>query len=100
MAIIESSIPSEYLADISKAVEILKEEGCTEIFIFGSIVNGKSNEISDIDIAVRGLPASKYFKIVGKLILELNNSVDLVDLDETNNNFVKILEKEGLIRVA
>ncbi len=48
-------LPVEYQEDIKKAVKILKENGATEIFIFGSIVNGNFNKNSDIDIAIRGI---------------------------------------------
>ena len=33
-------LPIEYQEDIQKAVKILKENGATEIYIFGSIVIG------------------------------------------------------------
>ena len=35
--------------------QILKENGAKEVFIFGSLANGKFNENSDIDIAVKGM---------------------------------------------
>ncbi|OFX44295.1 MAG: hypothetical protein A2046_13505 [Bacteroidetes bacterium GWA2_30_7] len=86
--------------DINNAIKILSESGCKEIFLFGSLVNGNFTNKSDIDIAVNGIKANEYFKILGKLIFSLNNSVDLVDLDE-NSRFVKfLLKKEELIRVA
>lgn len=43
------NLPLSYQSDIKKATKILKENGATEVFIFGSIVNGKFNENSDID---------------------------------------------------
>lgn len=48
-------LPNSYQDDIKKAIEILKENGAKEVFIFGSIANGKFNINSDIDIAVRGI---------------------------------------------
>lgn len=42
-------LPLSYQSDIKKATKILNENGATEVFIFGSIVNGKFNENSDID---------------------------------------------------
>ena len=48
-------IPEKFQIDIEKAVEILKQEGCQEIYLFGSLVNGDFNDESDIDIAIKGL---------------------------------------------
>lgn len=93
------SLPANYQNDIHKAVNILTESGCKEIYLFGSLVNGDFNERSDI-VAVRGINPVEYFKILGKLIMSLNHSVDLIDLDE-DTRFVKfLLKKEELIRVA
>ena len=50
-----NNLPYSYQEDIKKATKILKENGAKEVFIFGSIANGKFNENSDIDIAVKGL---------------------------------------------
>lgn len=74
-------IPEKYQSDINKAIAILKQEGCTDIYIFGSLVNGNFNEESDIDFAVTGLPDKKYFKVMGKLMLALENPFDLIDLE-------------------
>lgn len=101
MTLSDLKLPEKYLNDIQKAVDILKKEGCTEIFIFGSLVKLVYDGRSDIDIAVKGLPANRYFKVVGKLELELDTSIDVVDLDEEENNFVKLLKEKGeLVRVA
>lgn len=95
----EEIIPKKYINDIKKAIKILKDEGCSEIFIFGSLANGEANEGSDIDIAITGLNSNRYFKVMGRLMIELENSFDLVDLDE-NTRFVEIIKKEGLLKVA
>ena len=89
-------IPPEYKEDIDKAIEILKAEGCSEIYLLGSVAEGRYNESSDIDLAVKGCPKGKYYKILGKLLLELNHSVDLIDLDR-KTDFVKYIEKEGVL---
>ena len=47
-------IPKNYKKDIEIAIKILKESGCNEVFLFGSVVHGKINKQSDIDIAVIG----------------------------------------------
>lgn len=96
-----STFPEKYRQDIEKATAILKNNGCTEIYIFGSIANGKFNENSDIDIAVKGLSDEKFFRVLGELRKELENDIDLIDLDDEKNRFVQFILKQGeLIKVA
>ena len=39
-----NNLPISFQEDIIKATKILKQHGAKEIFIFGSIANGKFNE--------------------------------------------------------
>jgi predicted nucleotidyltransferase len=55
----------------------LRKEGCKEIYLFGSLVHGDFPDKSDIDLAVKGLEKRHYFKILGKLMMALEHSVDL-----------------------
>ena len=55
-----NNLPYSYQEDIKKAIQILKDNGATEIFIFGSIAKGNINENSDIDIAIKGLNAKDF----------------------------------------
>ena len=73
--------PPEFHADIRRAVEILKEGGCTEVHIFGSVAEGRIREGSDLDLAVRGCPPDRFFALLGRLLAQLEHTVDLVDLD-------------------
>jgi predicted nucleotidyltransferase len=91
----------EYQKDIDTAISILKAEGCDEIYIFGSLAEGGApHPGTDIDIAVRGLPRTRFFGIYGRLLSSLDHSIDLVDLDG-KTPFASVLEKKGtLYRVA
>lgn len=89
-------IPLEYKVDIEKAIKILKEEGCQEVFLFGSLAEGRQTINSDIDLAVKGCPNGKFFHVLGKLLVELNHSVDLINLDK-KDDFVQFLEREGTL---
>jgi len=98
---IVNTFPERFRADIAKASEILKKYGCSEIYIFGSLVNGKFNEKSDIDIAVKGLKPEIYYKVSSEIMINTENEIDLIDLDDTENRFAQfILEKGELIKVA
>lgn len=90
----------EFKKDLELALHILKKAGCTEIFIFGSIVHGQGNEDSDIDIGIKGCPKGLFFTLYGQLIRYLDHPVDLVDLDK-QKSFHRFLEEHGeLVRVA
>ena len=90
-----NNLPYSFQEDIKKATKILKENGAKEVFIFGSIANGKFNENSDIDIAVKGLKENDFYKIASILMFELENEFDLIDLDDKENRFSQMLLKIG-----
>jgi predicted nucleotidyltransferase len=83
-----------YQRDIYRAVSILKEAGCTQVFLFGSLAVDSMRSESDIDLAVRGCPRGQFFHLLGRLLLELEHPVDLVDLDR-QDAFARYLEQEG-----
>ena len=87
-------LPEIYQKDVRRAVEILKEAGCTDVFLFGSLATGKVKDQSDIDLAIRGCPKGKFFHLLGRLLLELDYPVDLVNLDR-QDAFARYLEEEG-----
>jgi predicted nucleotidyltransferase len=89
-------LPRGYRDDITKAVGILKAEGCKEVYLFGSLAEGRVDECSDIDLAIRGCPPGKFFELLGKLLLELSHSVDLVNLDK-KSDFAQFIEREGAL---
>jgi predicted nucleotidyltransferase len=90
------AVPDVFQEDINRAVKILKEGGCTEIYLFGSGVTGKVRNGSDIDLAVRGCPQGHFFHLLGRLLWELDHPADLVDLDAPDA-FAQYLQKEGVL---
>lgn len=91
-----SQFPVEYQKDIKQAIEILKAGGCREIHLFGSLAEGRSRRDSDIDIGVRGCPPQHFFPLLGKLLMQLNHPVDLINLDN-KTHLSSFLEKHGLL---
>lgn len=91
-----SQFPVEYREDIKQAIAILKAGGCREIHLFGSLAEGRSRRDSDIDIGVRGCPPQHFFPLLGKLLMQLNHPVDLINLDN-KTNLSSFLEKHGLL---
>ena len=91
---IKIDFPDKYKKDIIRAVQILKDSGCSEVYLFGSLSTGEYRKKSDIDLAVKGCPKGNYFSILGKLLFELKHSVDLINLDK-GDTFSRYLETEG-----
>jgi predicted nucleotidyltransferase len=107
MAVIErvpmtetSSTRRTFQQDVTHAIEILKKEGCSEVYLFGSGAVGNVRDDSDIDLAVRGCPPARFFHVLGMLLMELERSVDLIDLDAPNAFVQYLLKEEKIIRVA
>lgn len=90
-------LPETYQKNLHKAVSILKQAGCKEIFLFGSLATAQFHDGSDIDLAIRGCPKGKFFHLLGQLMFELDYPVDLVNL-ESSDAFAQYLEQEGELR--
>jgi len=89
-----TTIPEEYRADLDRAAEICREEGCREVYVFGSVAAGRHGPRSDLDIGVRGCRPEHFYRLLGRLMEELSHSVDLVDLD-LETRVAEFLEQEG-----
>jgi predicted nucleotidyltransferase len=90
----EVNIPQKYRKDIEIATNLLKSEGCKSIYLFGSLVTGKSHDDSDIDIGIKGLPKGKFFEVCSKVYFAMDNDVDIIDFD-TNEDFYSLLDRIG-----
>jgi len=82
---------------IERIVSVLKEEGATEVYIFGSVANGAERATSDLDLAVRGLPPRRFFRALARASEAAGQSIDLIDLDESNP-FTQHLNRSGQLR--
>ena len=100
MTTIPERISAEYRSDVERAVEISKEEGCREIYLFGSVAVGDIGPRSDLDIAVRGCPPERFYSLLGRLMDELSHTVDLVDLDVETHVAEFLEEERQLIHVG
>ena len=95
----QANIPEEFRKDVQLAAQILKEAGCSQVFVFGSLASGKTRRDSDIDLAVRGCPEGQYFRILGRLLLELDHPVDLVLLDRRDPFGLFLQEQQELVQI-
>jgi predicted nucleotidyltransferase len=90
----EFNVPLKYRKDIEIATNLLKNEGCQSVYLFGSMITGRIHRNSDIDIGIKGLPPEKFFRVYAKLDINLSNDVDLIDFDE-NSKLYNLLNSLG-----
>jgi predicted nucleotidyltransferase len=81
---------------IALAAEALKRYGAREVYVFGSLAEGKYTRHSDIDMAVSGLPPEKFFRAMSEAHEILMRPLDLIDLDD-GSLFSEYLKKEGIL---
>ena len=93
-------MPDKLEQIIRQIVDFLKESGAEEVYVFGSSATGNFRDDSDIDIAVKGLPAGNFFKLSGKLWSLAGRPVDIVNLDRPNRFTKLIMESKELRRVG
>ncbi len=79
--------------DKSGIIGIAKKYNVSKILLFGSSV---SKEGRDIDLAVDGLPASKFFEFYGELIFNLSKPVDLIDLSR-KTSFSRMVASDAVL---
>ncbi|MBW8876814.1 MAG: nucleotidyltransferase domain-containing protein [Acidobacteria bacterium] len=82
---------------LEQGAALLKAAGAREVYVFGSVAEGRSREGSDIDLAVAGLPPKTFFATMARLADLFDRTVDLVDLDEVSP-FTAHLRSKGLLR--
>lgn len=68
------------------------------VYLFGSLAGGRNiHERSDIDLAVAGLPAKRYFSALKELwsLLPPDAELDLVPLEDARPPLREIILREG-----
>ena len=94
MPVSATAIPDEYRADVARAVEICKVEGCRDVFVLGSDAVRRHGSQAGLDIGVRGCPAKHFYHLLGRLMEELAHPVGLIDLD-CETRVAEFLEQES-----
>ena len=96
----EMNLPEDVKRDISIATEILMQDGCKEVYLFGSLATGSFAPDSDIDLATVGLPKERFFAAYGRILSSIRRRVDLVGLDYNQDFGNRLKEVGALSRVA
>jgi predicted nucleotidyltransferase len=90
----------ELKSSVEAAVAELKAAGAQEVYAFGSGLLETGAPPHDLDLAVSGLPAERFFPILGRLLCLLDHPVDLINLDRSTP-FTRYLRDNGeLVRVG
>lgn len=84
-----------------KAAKLLKEQyGATKIVVFGSLVHRAwFTPWSDVDIAVWGIPAAKFYRAIGAahdLGAEAGFKIDVIDPAECSLEMVQGVRTDGV----
>jgi len=92
--------PKTHRSDVDRAVSILREEGCREIYVFGSVAAGTAGPTSDLDLGIKDYPRGRFFHIYGRLLTELERDIDLIDFGRESTFFSVLLENGEVRRIA
>lgn len=68
--------------DARRAAAVLKSEfGVAEVWLFGSVATEPRHDAFDIDLAVRGLPAARYFAALARVHDIAREPIELIPLE-------------------
>lgn len=70
--------------------------GVTKVILFGSLARGEAHEHSDVDLAVAGLPLTRYFAAMADLNELFGTPVDLLELEVAGPSLQARLQAEGI----
>ncbi len=82
---------------LAKAAAILREEGATEVYVFGSFARGDIRPDSDLDLAVAGLDSTRIIPAMGRICREVGRMSDLIQI-EREPVFIRYLRSAGELR--
>ncbi len=75
-------------------VKYAKKYNILYVILFGSSLS-KDQEANDIDLAVKGIEPSLFFKFYAELFKSLSKPVDLIDLS-IKSSFCEYVEETGV----
>jgi len=80
--------------DRSVIADVAVRYGAKRVLLFGSSAEPQ-REGRDIDLAVEGIPAHRFFEFYGELLFRLSKPVDLVDLS-ADSQFTRLIRRDGV----
>jgi predicted nucleotidyltransferase len=84
-----------------QAAGLLRRHGASRVWLFGSLARGREPDFrSDVDLAVQGLAAEHYYRLVSELQWLFGVPVDLVEIERAPAALRSRILQEGLDLVA
>ncbi len=80
---------------LPRAAELLRALGAERVWLVGSLAWGLFDERSDVDLAVRGLPAERDVESLDAVEKLLGARVDLIRVETVDAAFARRIEQEG-----
>jgi predicted nucleotidyltransferase len=84
------------LAALPGLTPVLTEHGVTEAYLFGSVATGRCRPESDVDIAVTGCAAERFYQLAARLERALDVPLDLLDLGRAPPELAKEVRSTGV----
>ena len=81
---------------LPRAAECLRRHGATQVWLFGSLAEGRPSLESDVDLAVEGLPAATYFDALAEVTELLGTRVDLVRVEQAPASLRQRIAETGV----
>jgi predicted nucleotidyltransferase len=79
------------------ARRLLREEGAKGVYLFGTALRPERFRLnSDIDLAVEGIPADRFFSVWARLERECGFPLDLVRLEWTPAQLCRHIKTQGM----
>jgi predicted nucleotidyltransferase len=80
------------------ARDLGKRYGAKKVVLFGSLLRSDQGPIFDIDLAVKGIPPTRFFKAVAFATGRSRKwKLDLIDIDDCGVVLRAIIEQEGVV---
>lgn len=79
---------------------VLKPLGAERIIIFGSVLKSTFREISDVDIAVKGIAADNLLEaaeLIEKALEKESTDFDLLRIEDMHKGFRSLIESRGRV---
>lgn len=83
------------LANVAASV-LVQEFQATEVYLFGSLVDGPRHSAFDVDLAATGVAPERYFAALARISEVLGEHVDLVPLESCVESLRKRILTKGI----
>ncbi len=81
--------------ELNKAIELAKKYNIGRLFLVGSALYKKPDDVNDYDFAIGDYPQGVFFRFYGSLLMAMSKNVDLIDLSGETTKFNEIILREG-----